>query len=64
MLVYYEATDDIRAAIEREKQVKGWLREKKTALIRSVNPEWRDLSLEWTELGEEGRVPDPSLRSG
>jgi putative endonuclease len=48
MLVYYEVTEDIRAAIEREKQIKGWKRTKKTELIRSQNPEWRDLSPEWT----------------
>ena len=46
-LVYYEVTDDIRAAIAREKQIKGWLRRKKTALIESVNPTWKDLSSEW-----------------
>jgi putative endonuclease len=43
-LVYFEATHDIRAAIEREKQIKGWLRRKKIALIDSVNPAWADLS--------------------
>jgi putative endonuclease len=42
-LVYYEATDDVESAIEREKQIKGWLRRKKVALIESVNPEWRVL---------------------
>jgi putative endonuclease len=42
-LVYYEATDDVRSAIEREKQLKGWLRQRKVALIESVNPRWRDL---------------------
>ena len=46
-LVYYEETNDILAAIHREKQIKGWLREKKIALIESVNPEWMDLSKEW-----------------
>ncbi|HYU20483.1 MAG TPA: GIY-YIG nuclease family protein [Chloroflexota bacterium] len=45
-LVYYESTDDVYAAIEREKQIKGWLRSKKIALIESVNPSWRDLSVE------------------
>ena len=44
-LVYYEATEDIRAAIEREKQIKGWLRARKIALIESMNPEWVDLSV-------------------
>jgi putative endonuclease len=43
-LVYYEATDDVQWAIAREKQIKGWLRRKKVALIESVNPEWRDLA--------------------
>jgi putative endonuclease len=46
-LVYYEATPDVRSAIEREKQIKGWLRSKKIALIESVNPGWRDLSEDW-----------------
>lgn len=43
-LIYYEITNDIEAAIIREKQIKGWLRKKKIALIESVNPEWKDLS--------------------
>jgi putative endonuclease len=43
-LVYCEATGDVRSAIEREKQIKGWRRERKIALIESVNPYWRDLS--------------------
>ena len=42
-LVYVEAGRDIRAAIAREKQLKGWRREKKVALIDATNPEWRDL---------------------
>jgi putative endonuclease len=42
-LVYFEETSDIRAAITREKQIKGWVRKKKIALIESVNPEWKDL---------------------
>ncbi|HEY6040991.1 MAG TPA: GIY-YIG nuclease family protein [Anaerolineae bacterium] len=49
MLVYYEMFGDIRDAIEREKQVKDWRREKKIALIESMNPEWRDLSAEWSK---------------
>src|SRR5580698_11548404 len=48
-LVYFERFEDIRNAIEREKQIKGWLRIKKIALIVSVNPEWKDLSVEWYE---------------
>ena len=46
-LVYYVATDDINSAIMREKQIKGWLRKKKIALIESINPEWKDLSEDW-----------------
>jgi putative endonuclease len=46
-LVCFEATSDVRAAISREKQIKGWLRSKKIALIESMNPEWRDLSEDW-----------------
>ena len=42
-LVYYEATGDVRSAIEREKQLKGWRRSKKNALIRCMNPNWADL---------------------
>jgi putative endonuclease len=42
-LVYYEAFDSIENAISREKQIKGWLRRKKTALIESINPAWKDL---------------------
>ncbi len=42
-LVYFERFGDIRAAIAREKQIKGLLRVKKMALIVSVNPEWTDL---------------------
>jgi putative endonuclease len=48
-LVYFERFHDIRDAIEREKQIKGWLRSKKVALVVAVNPEWRDLSAEWYE---------------
>jgi len=42
-LVYYEETNDVREAIAREKQIKGWLRKKKIALIESINAEWKDL---------------------
>lgn len=45
-LVYYEAFDDPRAAIAREKQLKGGSRQKKNDLADSLNPEWRDLSEE------------------
>ncbi len=48
-LVYYETTNDVTAAISREKQIKGWLRKKKLALVESMNPAWRDLSADWYE---------------
>ncbi len=43
LLIYYETTDEMAAAIQREKQIKGWLRSKKVALIEFQNPQWRDL---------------------
>lgn len=46
-LVYYEMTSDVEAAIAREKQIKGWLRRKKVALIEEGNPDWHDLSEGW-----------------
>ena len=42
-LVYYEETSSSRAAIEREKQIKGWSREKKNKLVETKNPNWEDL---------------------
>ena len=47
MLVYYETTSDVLSAIAREKQLKGWSRKKKDALIVAMNPKWVDLSLKW-----------------
>ena len=46
-LVWYEQTPNIRAAIEREKQLKGWKRERKIALLEAANPNWDDLSATW-----------------
>jgi putative endonuclease len=46
-LVYYEAFDDVRKAIDREKQLKGWVRRKKIVLIESLNPRWADLAEKW-----------------
>ena len=43
LLVYYESTSDVKAAIEREKQIKGWNRRRKDKLIASKNPFWDDL---------------------
>ena len=50
-LVYFEETNDVQAAIAREKQIKGWLRKNKVALISSVNPQWEDLSADWYKGG-------------
>ena len=46
-LVYYESTPSIHVALEREKEIKGWLRAKKIALINSMNSEWKVLREEW-----------------
>jgi len=48
-LVYYESTPDVNAAIAREKQIKGWNRKRKNALVMSMNPEWQDLSEGWSD---------------
>ena len=42
-LIYFECTSDVKAAIEREKQIKSWSRKKKNKLVESKNPEWKDL---------------------
>ena len=56
-LVYYEETNEIGAAIAREKQIKGWQRSKKDALVESSNPTWADLA-------DRGIPKGPSLRPG
>ncbi len=55
-LVYYEVFDDVRAAIQREKQVKRWSRAKKVSLIEEKNAKWLDLFVEqptYDELPDE-----------
>jgi putative endonuclease len=47
ILVHYEEFGDMYNAISREKQIKGWKREKKIALIEKENPEWKDLAKDW-----------------
>jgi putative endonuclease len=49
-LVWFESHQDVTRAIEREKQLKGWRREKKIALIEKTNPTWQDLSRDWYDL--------------
>jgi len=46
-LLYFEGYEDIRTAIAREKQLKGWRRAKKLKLIRSIHPEFKDLAQTW-----------------
>ena len=53
-LAYYEETSDVRAALEREKQIKGWKRSKKLALVEGFNPSWKDLSAGWYVDSGEG----------
>jgi len=48
-LVYFEYTTDVREAITREKQIKGWTRQKKNDLVESMNPQWMDLAEKWRE---------------
>jgi putative endonuclease len=45
-LVYYEQFNDALDAIAREKEIKGWRREKKNELVQTLNPKWKDLGLE------------------
>jgi putative endonuclease len=58
-LVYYEKFQYVRTAIAREKQLKGWTRAKKIALIESVNPRWKDLAEHW---GQEALLPRQSMK--
>ncbi len=58
-LVHFEEFSGIRRAISREKELKGWTRNRKVALIEATNPDWNDLAARWFE-----RPLDPSLRSG
>ena len=45
-LVYYESMQDVNVAIAREKQIKGWRREKRVKLIETINRNWNDLGRE------------------
>src|SRR2546425_9149870 len=59
-LIHFEETSDVLAAIEKEKQIKSWLRSKKITLIESGNPAWEDLSEAWYKATAKA---DSSLRS-
>jgi putative endonuclease len=58
-LVFWESFDDVLRAINREKQLKGWRRSKKIALIESMNPRWVDLAEHW---GSEMAFPGQSIQ--
>ena len=60
-LVHFETSENVIAAIGREKQLKGWLRRRKIALIEQHNPYWIDLAAGWFDARD---TVDPSLRSG
>jgi putative endonuclease len=49
-LVYYETFYYPDAAIAREKEIKGWRRSKKIALIESMNPRWEDMARDWQNI--------------
>jgi putative endonuclease len=57
-LVYFESTTEVHAALEREKELKRWVRRKKRALIQAQNPTWRDLAGDWFQppVANRGRV--------
>jgi putative endonuclease len=46
-LVHFEPFSDVSMAIQREKEIKGWLRKKKIELIETKNRDWKDLSDDW-----------------
>ncbi len=48
-LVYLEECNNVIDALNREKQIKGWTRDKKNDLVNSINPEWNDLAEDWYE---------------
>jgi len=59
-LVYYEQFCYPDAAIDREKEIKGWRRSKKIRLIESMNPRWEDLAKNWQNLYKPGLSDDSS----
>ena len=55
-LMYFERFQYVRNAIYREKQLKGWLRKRKVALIETLNPTWEDLAADWFKPAETKQV--------
>jgi putative endonuclease len=65
-LVFVEDAPDPLVAISREKEIKGWLRDRKLELVESLNPTWEDLAADWLADGGDERCVSPrdsSLRS-
>jgi putative endonuclease len=63
-LIYCAETNDVRQAIAREKQIKGWSRAKEVALIEEMNPEWDELAATWYSGSQHpARHSDSSLCS-
>lgn len=63
-LIYVEITDDVWAALNREKQIKGWTRARKLALIRTLNPSFRDMTSAgyyWRHIVEAHRARASAL---
>src|SRR5260370_41485964 len=69
-LVYYECFFYPDAAINREKEIKGWRRIKKIRLIESMNPHWHDLAERWGDIykpdlaGDSREIPRPAGENG
>ena len=66
-LLHFERFHEVLAAIAREKQLKGWTRAKKVALIEAENPKWEDLSREWYPASEAellSKFRQPGQQSG
>jgi putative endonuclease len=62
-LLYWESFDDVQKAISREKQLKGWRRSKKIALIEFLNPHWLDLAREWFPwMKDSSGISNPSAQ--
>jgi putative endonuclease len=64
-LVYFESFQYVRDAIAREKEIKGWRRSTKVALIEARNPTWADISEEWRSVeGKKEQIPRLKPGSG
>ena len=68
-LLYWESFDEVSKAINREKQLKGWRRSKKVALIEFLNPHWLDFAREWypwmkSSENRDGSTPQDDPQAG